>query len=243
MLRYRKRRERAPRRPELSRLTGRAGRAVALGLLALLTLACDRNIEPYRNEPVEAPDLARIFPEGAGQPGVLPLTGADGSGALTMPPPPPGARGLPPAPSPARSDATGGAGGGSGSRSGRSTGGTGRASAPAAPPLTGTITLAPALRGKVKPGAVLFLIARSGAAGPPTAVLRIPSPVFPLDFELGPEHKMIAQLPFAGPFTLSARVDSDGDAISRTPGDLAGEAAGRHLPGARNIRLQIDQAL
>ena len=136
------------------------------------------------------------------------------SGAAAELPPPPPARGEPPA-----------------------------AAGADAEPLRGSIELAPSLQGAVPPGAVLFLIARAGPAGPPTAVLRVPAPRFPLRFELGPEHRMIEAFPFTGPFTLSARVDADGDALSRTPGDLAGTATGQHLPGARGIRLLIDEKL
>src|SRR5262245_55182404 len=49
-------------------------------------------------------------------------------------------------------------------------------------PLSGTVRIAPQLAERVPSGAVLFLIARTGPAGPPTAVRRIAEPSFPLDF-------------------------------------------------------------
>jgi hypothetical protein len=110
-------------------------------------------------------------------------------------------------------------------------------------PIHGTIQLAKDLEGQVIPGSVLFLIARRQEGGPPLAVKRIPSPRFPLDFELGPDDRMIQALPFAGPLSLSARVDSDGNAMSRTPGDLQGEAAGPFEPGTNGIVLVIDQVV
>ncbi|HVH20542.1 MAG TPA: hypothetical protein VNF72_19785 [Myxococcota bacterium] len=110
-------------------------------------------------------------------------------------------------------------------------------------PIHGTIQLSKELEGQVLPGSVLFLIARRQEGGPPLAVKRIPSPRFPLDFELGPDDRMIQALPFAGPLSLSARVDSDGNALSRTPGDLQGEAAGPFEPGASGIVLVIDQVV
>ena len=48
------------------------------------------------------------------------------------------------------------------------------------------------------------------------------APSFPLDFSLGPEDRMIQAMPFAGPLGLSARIDADGNATSREPGDLQG---------------------
>jgi len=117
------------------------------------------------------------------------------------------------------------------------------ASASNAPPLSGTIRLADELEGQVPAGAILFLIARTGPSGPPTAVKRIPNPRFPLDFEIGPGDRMIQALPFEGPFQLTARVDADGNAMTRNPGDLQGAAQGSHPPGATALEILIDEIL
>jgi hypothetical protein len=110
-------------------------------------------------------------------------------------------------------------------------------------PLAGTIRITAELAERVPSGAVLFLIARTGGGGPPTAVRRITHPSFPLDFEIGPDDRMIASLPFTGPFQLSARVDADGNAMTRNPGDLQGEAEGSFAPGSRDIGIVIDEVL
>ena len=96
---------------------------------------------------------------------------------------------------------------------------------------------------KLRPGSVLFLIARSGEAGPPLAVVRIQDPGFPLDFEIGPDDRMIPSIPFAGPLRLTARIDADGNAMTRDAGDLTGAAIGSYDPGARDVEILIDQAL
>jgi len=111
------------------------------------------------------------------------------------------------------------------------------------PPISGTIRLASDLGAPVPPGAVLFIVARSGAGGPPAAVKRIGAPRFPLDFELGPDDRMIQSMPFAGPFRLTARVDSDGDATTRTPGDLQGAVDRPISAGAVGIELVLDEVL
>jgi hypothetical protein len=113
----------------------------------------------------------------------------------------------------------------------------------AAAPVRGTLRLAHELEGRVPSGAVLFLIARSAEAGPPLAVKRIPEPRFPLDFEIGPDDRMIQQLPFVGPLRLTARVDGDGNATSREPGDLVGGSSAEVEPGDSGIVITIDQAL
>lgn len=112
-----------------------------------------------------------------------------------------------------------------------------------AEPIQGVVTVAPEMAGRVSPGGVLFVIARAGAAGPPLAVQRVPSPSFPLRFSIGPENRMIRTMPFAGELRLTARLDADGDATSRGPGDLQGEAAGTHAPGASGVEIVLDEVL
>jgi len=50
-------------------------------------------------------------------------------------------------------------------------------------------------------------------------------------------------MPFAGPLTITARVDSDGNAMSRAPGDLFGDAAAPVDPGATGVEVLIDAAV
>jgi len=188
-------------------------RAVLLvSLLCALVpgLACDRRIEPYDpDEQVEAPDLSRIFPEGARRSEEL----ASGGTPPAAPPPPPGtARGAPPV-------------------------------AGDAQPIRGTLEVADELADRVPAGGILFIVARNPSGGPPVAVKRIPAPRFPLDFEIGPGDRMIEAIPFAGPLLLSARVDADGNASSRQPGDLEGTATAAVQPGDAGVRIRLDQQL
>jgi len=110
-------------------------------------------------------------------------------------------------------------------------------------PVTGTVELMPELDGKTPADAVLFIIARRGG-GPPLAVKRVPNPHFPLPFTIGPEDRMIQTMPFAGPIALSARIDSDGNATSRSPGDVIGAAQGGPVaPGATGVVIVLDTPL
>lgn len=110
-----------------------------------------------------------------------------------------------------------------------------------APPVRGTLRIAEGLT--VPPNAILFLIARRDTGGPPLAVKRVANPEFPLDFALGPDDRMIASMPFEGPLLLTARVDGDGNAMSRNPGDLQGAAAAAVEVGATGVEIVIDEAL
>jgi len=162
------------------------------------------------------PDLSRIFPEGAER---AAKKGEGPMGGEAKP-------GMPAAPG---AQADGG--------SPPSAGGEGA-------PLRGTITLAPDLERKVPAGAILFLIARKGeGGGPPLAVKRVESPTFPMDFTIGPDDRMIKAMPFAGPLQLSARLDADGNAMTRAPGDLQGQSPEPQQPGASGVAIVIDQVL
>lgn len=108
-------------------------------------------------------------------------------------------------------------------------------------PISGTIRLA---EGMTPPaGAVLFIIARRGEAGPPLAVKRVVDASFPLDFRLGPEDRMIEAMPFEGPLRVTARVDGDGNASSRGPGDLQGQVALPVATGTTGLELVLDEQL
>ena len=111
--------------------------------------------------------------------------------------------------------------------------------APAAPvageALEGHVRLADGV--SAGSGVVLFVIARSGAGGPPLAVKRLPPGPFPLGFELGPGDVMIPGRPFAGPISLSARLDADGDPLTRGESDLSAALTEPVQPGARGLEL------
>ena len=112
-------------------------------------------------------------------------------------------------------------------------GATAAEAAPAAegPGLAGVIELPEALRSRVSPGALVFVTVRDEAAdgGPPVAVKRLPAVSFPLPFAVGPADSMMGQ-PLPARARVEARVDSDGDPLTRVPTDpsarLDGVAAG-----------------
>ena len=119
------------------------------------------------------------------------------------------------------------------------------ASEASAAAIRGRITIAPELQNDVRPGSVLFLIARAGTGGggPPLAVRRFTTPRFPLEFEIGPENVMIPSMRFEGAIQLTARLDSDGNAMTRLPGDLQGAMTTPLSPGASGAVLTLDQKL
>jgi hypothetical protein len=183
-----------------------------LVLMSLLLMACDRNVEPYQpGEQPSQPDLARIFP---GPPG-----GADADGIAAADSGTPDRSALPPS----RSE------------------GSAVANEANAAPIEGRIELAAEMA--APDAAVLFVIARPQGVqgGPPLAVLRIPDPEFPLEFSIGPQNVMIPSMRFEGAISLTARLDSDGNAMTRGSGDISSQVEEHLAPGATGVTLQLSE--
>jgi len=110
------------------------------------------------------------------------------------------------------------------------------AASPAAAPVSGpsvhlTLTLAGA---KPSPNAVLFIIARASGetAGPPAAVKRIGNPTFPLELDLSAADSMMGQ-PLPASVTIEARLDSDGDAMTKNASDPHASQSGIATNGTK----------
>jgi hypothetical protein len=111
--------------------------------------------------------------------------------------------------------------------------------------ISGKVLLSKELKDKVGPTAVLYIVARPNGmtAGPPTAVKRIPGPIqFPVSFEIGASDRMMPDGPFAGQFTIMARISQSGSASPVSPGDLiVSQPANGVSPGGKPVSLKIDQ--
>lgn len=219
---------------------GRTAASIATILLAtgpLGLMACDRNIEPYRpGEEPRQPDLGRIFPGGAR--GLGGDEGGEEAGAAAESRTARSA--FPPSRSEAGNAPTDTPAGSAGSGSGRPPTGT---TAAESQPIRGRIELAPGMEGAQPADGVLFVIARPQgvSGGPPLAVLRIPAPRFPLEFTIGPKDVMIPSMRFAGSLSLSARLDADGNAMTRGEEDLSSAVEAPVLPGASGVRLLLSE--
>ena len=120
------------------------------------------------------------------------------------------------------------------------------AATPAAPPqagpgaggVEGIVDLDPSVKGQVPPGALLFITVREAGSsgGPPAAVKRLPA-AFPLRFQLSAADSMMGgELPAR--LKIEARVDSDGDPLTRDPADPSARVDGVAL-GVRDLRLVL----
>lgn len=115
------------------------------------------------------------------------------------------------------------------------------APAPAEGGISLRIVVAPELAGQVPQGAPLFVLARSGAGGPPLAAVRRSSAELPLTLTLSDDNAMIqgTSLGQVDDLVLVARVSLTGRPV-QSKGDLYGQV--RYDPAARGpITVTIDR--
>lgn len=110
--------------------------------------------------------------------------------------------------------------------------------------LSGKITLAKGLEKDLTPNGTLFIFAKKASQAdvkgvPPLAVLRIPSPKFPVEFSLSQENAMMAGTPFEGPFVVSARYSPSGDALDKSGPEATTDAKKPLKAGAKNIAIEL----
>ncbi len=109
--------------------------------------------------------------------------------------------------------------------------------------ISGQISIDSKLMKKIDRPATLFIIVRqaSSASGPPLAVKKIDNPSFPLSYSLGAENVMIQGMPFAGKINVTARLDKDGNAMTREAGNLLGDYKNNPVEvGSQTVDIVLD---
>ena len=114
----------------------------------------------------------------------------------------------------------------------------------AAESITGVVTLAPSLAGRVQPGDILFVFARA-AEGPrmPLAILRKQARDLPLSFTLDDSTAMSTELRLSGAsrVVVGARISRAGQAMPAV-GDLQGSSLAV-APGAVDLKVEINEVV
>jgi hypothetical protein len=112
--------------------------------------------------------------------------------------------------------------------------------------LSGVIKLDPKLKSAVQPGDVMFLVVRkfdpSGVQGPPLAVRKLTASAFPMNFAVDSRDAMIVGTSLAGKVVVTVRVDKDGDAMSKNPGDVIGQSPAVAPPNSKVV-VALDKVL
>ena len=110
--------------------------------------------------------------------------------------------------------------------------------------LTGRIEVAPAVANRIKAGDTIFIMARDHSTNAMVAVVKLTAPeTFPLTFKLTAQNVMLPGAALRGPVKLSARVDKDGDALSKNAGDVVGEIAAPVQIPADGVVLTLSDVL
>jgi hypothetical protein len=115
--------------------------------------------------------------------------------------------------------------------------------------IHGEITIKPELLSKIKANSIMFVIVRryapKGQKGMMIAAIKVENirtDRFPLRYAVTPKDAMMGA-PLAGKVQVSARIDQDGDAISKQPGDLIGSAEKAVMVGVNPVKFTIDSSL
>jgi hypothetical protein len=91
------------------------------------------------------------------------------------------------------------------------------------------------------PKGVLFIFAKKfdGKMPMPLAVQRVEKPNFPVKFSLSQDNAMMKQMPFKGPFKVTARISPSGSAMDKSGIEVSTTKA-INL-GDKNIKLVLEK--
>lgn len=109
--------------------------------------------------------------------------------------------------------------------------------------IDGSIDIAPALKSRLGSKDTIFLFARPGESGAPTAAIRVTVSTFPFEFSLDDSMAMIPGnvLSQHKEVVLVARISPSGNPMAQ-PGDFEGRVSGVKV-GATGVKLVIDRVL
>ncbi len=86
---------------------------------------------------------------------------------------------------------------------------------------------------------VMFIMARRADNNQLIAVQRVSNIKFPQRYEMGPKNVMMPGIPFTGPFKVSARIDRDGDPMTKGVDDLYAGFQGTADAGQNGVHLVL----
>jgi hypothetical protein len=91
------------------------------------------------------------------------------------------------------------------------------------------------------PKGVLFIFAKKfgGKMPMPLAVKKINNPKYPLKFKLSQDDAMMKQIPFKGPFIITARVSPSGNAMDKSGVEVSTQK--KVVLGQKDIKLILSK--
>ena len=114
----------------------------------------------------------------------------------------------------------------------------GRAKAPKSI-ISGVVDVAQEAKGAVNPSWTLYVIARPAGGGPPLAAVKEANPSFPYSFIMTEKNIMMGEATPGMEIVVEARLDEDGDAITKGPKDLFGKATKPSTLGSDGVSVTL----
>ncbi len=105
--------------------------------------------------------------------------------------------------------------------------------------VAGSINLAPEASSLADPTWILYIIARPTEGGTPVAASRKENVTFPMQYSLTEKDIMMKGVPPGTEITVEARLDSDGDPMTKDEIDLFGKVAGNVRYGQKNVVITL----
>ena len=99
--------------------------------------------------------------------------------------------------------------------------------------LSGTVSLS----NEKKVEGVLYIFAKKENSRMPVVVKRINNPVYPQKFRLTEDDKMIKNIPFIGPFIITARISPSGGVMDKSGVEVSSK--GLVKLGTKDIDLNL----
>ena len=122
--------------------------------------------------------------------------------------------------------------------------------APSDGSIASVIHISEDMKNAVRQGSVMFVMARQvspdGGRGMAVAAKKVPvgsTDQFPMKFRLSSADVMMQGAAFAGKMRIEARIDQDGDAISKQPGDVTGQTNGLIEVGQQDVEFYLDSKI
>ncbi len=112
--------------------------------------------------------------------------------------------------------------------------------------ITGVISLSPELLNKAPEARAVYIIARpaGSTSGMPIAASRMPASREPFQYSIGPADVMMGEADFNQPLQIQVRWDQDGEASSRSTGDIIGEPSQNPVkPGTKGLDIVLTQVI
>jgi hypothetical protein len=113
--------------------------------------------------------------------------------------------------------------------------------------LSGVIKVDGKVKDKIAAGDTIFVVARkyeegATAPGTPLAVQKLTAGAWPLKFALDQRDAMFAGTSMSGKIIVTVRVDKDGDAMTKNPGDVIGQSKPVEPP-KKDVVVSLDKVM